>query len=112
VSAAERAEDWLRANLSAQPVPVPSESVRAAAAVVEISPRTLSRAARGLGVVVTNTRTFPRATLWSLPEFGATEPAFTGPQRPADSHIRRGTLRERANRLRTSQPIDNRRDAT
>jgi hypothetical protein len=106
--AAERAEDWLRADLSARPAPCPSASIRAAAQADGIAPRTLQRAARSIGVVVEDRRGPPgppRQTFWSLPpDVGATtsaiEPAFTGPQRPADSRYRFGSLADQARRIR------------
>jgi hypothetical protein len=65
-SAASEAETWLGDYLTIEGPCAASSDVKAAAAKVGISERTLQRAAKKLGVVITK-RGFPAVTEWSLP---------------------------------------------
>ena len=94
-SASQRAETWLRQYLPADGTPVPSQAAQTAAAAENspISARTLQRAARSLGVCVTQAPgPRGRISLWALPASPApaavapTEPQPTDQAAPATRH--------------------------
>ncbi|GFG78984.1 hypothetical protein [Mycobacterium paragordonae] len=99
-SALKRAAEHVRRALPPDGSPWPSRRVQDAAAALTppIPARTVQRAAKVVGVIVTQESTPDgRITLWALPEpVPARRPpevASTDPARPA---VRRGTLGERA----------------
>ena len=64
----ERAKSFVLEQLRSSQSPQPVEDIIQAAACAGISERTLRRAARDVGVVRVDSRSFPRRTLWRLPD--------------------------------------------
>lgn len=63
----KEAHGWLEEHLTAADEPLPSSTVKAEGEAAGFNPRTISRAASELGVIVEQ-EGFPRRTLWSMPE--------------------------------------------
>ena len=64
----ERAKGFVLEQLRSSQSPQPVEDIIQAAACAGISERTTRRAAKDIGVIRTNSGTFPRRTFWQLPD--------------------------------------------
>ena len=63
----ERAKDFVQEQLRGSPGPRPVEDIIQAATRAGISESTIRRAAKDIGVIRTNSGTFPRRSFWQLP---------------------------------------------